>query len=92
MLHYLQLASEGGFDVLGPMREDPVMAPYRKDVRVQTLVQNARLLRNGRISVADAHLGAVIQSATVDRITVVTSDPGDMRLAAGDKDITVVRL
>jgi tetratricopeptide (TPR) repeat protein len=57
MLHYLQLASEGGFDVLGPMREDPVMAPYRKDVRVQTLVQNARLLRNGRISVADAQNG-----------------------------------
>jgi len=57
MLHYLQLASEGGFDVLGPMREDSVMAPYRKDVRVLTLVQNARLLRSGRISVADAENG-----------------------------------
>lgn len=53
----------------------------------------AAAIRNRtRISVADAHLGAVIQSATVDRITVVTSDPGDMRLAAGNKDITVVRL
>jgi tetratricopeptide (TPR) repeat protein len=57
MLHYLQLASEGGFDVLGPMRDDSAMAPYRKDVRVLTLVQNARILRSGRISVADAQSG-----------------------------------
>src|ERR1700689_918557 len=37
------------------------------------------------VSVADAHLGAVIQSASASQITVVTSDPGDMRLVAGDK-------
>jgi len=53
----------------------------------------AAAIRNRtQVSVADAHLGAVIQSATVDQITVVTSDPGDMRLAAGDKCITVVTL
>lgn len=40
------------------------------------------------VSVADSHLGAVIQSAPHDQITVVTSDPGDMRLVAGDKNIT----
>src|ERR1035437_8510234 len=40
------------------------------------------------VSVADAHLGAVIQSAPAGQITVVTSDPGDMRLVAGDRDIT----
>jgi tetratricopeptide (TPR) repeat protein len=57
MLHYLQLASEGGFDILGTMRDDSVMAPYRKDPRVITLVQNARAIRNGRISVADAQNG-----------------------------------
>jgi tetratricopeptide (TPR) repeat protein len=57
MLHYLQLASEGGFDVLDPMRGDAAMAPYRKDPRVLTLVQNARALRNGHISVADAQGG-----------------------------------
>jgi hypothetical protein len=39
------------------MRNDSVMAPYRKDPRVLTLVQNARALRNGRISVADAQNG-----------------------------------
>jgi predicted nucleic acid-binding protein len=44
------------------------------------------------VSVADAHLGAVIQSAPADQITVVTSDPADMRLVAGDKDITVAAI
>lgn len=42
------------------------------------------------VSVADSHLGAVIESALHDQITVVTSDPDDMRLVAGDKNITVV--
>jgi predicted nucleic acid-binding protein len=44
------------------------------------------------VSVADAHLGAVIQAAPTGQITVVTSDPGDMRLVAGDKDITVAAI
>jgi predicted nucleic acid-binding protein len=44
------------------------------------------------VSVADAHLGAVIQSAPADQITVVTSDPADMRLMAGDRDITVAAI
>jgi predicted nucleic acid-binding protein len=44
------------------------------------------------VSVADAHLGAVIQSAPTDQITVVTSDPGDMRLVAGDISITVAAI
>ncbi len=42
------------------------------------------------VSVADAHLGAVIRTAAVDHVTVVTSDPDDMRLLAGDTPITVV--
>jgi hypothetical protein len=41
------------------------------------------------VSVADSHIGAVIRSAHDDQITVVTSDPEDMRLVAGDRDITV---
>ena len=44
------------------------------------------------VSVADAHLGTVIQSAPAGHITVVTSDPGDMRLVAGDKNITVAAI
>ena len=34
------------------------------------------------VSVADSHIGSVIQSAPYSQITVVTSDPGDMRLAS----------
>lgn len=41
------------------------------------------------VSVADAHLGAVIQSAPAGPVTVVTSDPGDMRLVAGDRSVDV---
>ena len=44
------------------------------------------------VSVPDAHLGAVIQSAAASHITVVTSDPDDMRVMAGDKAITVAAI
>ena len=44
------------------------------------------------VSVADSHIGAVIQSAHDDLITLVTSDPRDMRLVAGGKDITVAAI
>ena len=46
----------------------------------------------GGVSVADSHIGAVIQSAAHGQITVVTSDPGDTRLVAGDKNITVAAI
>ncbi len=44
------------------------------------------------VPVADSHLGAVIRSAPHDQVTVVTSDPADMRLVAGDKSITVAAI
>jgi hypothetical protein len=44
------------------------------------------------VSVADSHMGAVIQSAARSPITVVTSDPGDMRLVAEDKKLTVAAI
>ena len=44
------------------------------------------------VSVADSHIGAVIQSASTGQITVVTSDPGDMRRMAGDKNIIVAAI
>jgi hypothetical protein len=37
-------------------------------------------------------MGTVIQSAPHSQITVVTSDPADMRLVAGDKSITVATI
>jgi tetratricopeptide (TPR) repeat protein len=54
MLHYLTMASEGGFDVLGEMRSDSTLDRYRKDTRVILLVQNAKALRSGRASIGDA--------------------------------------
>jgi tetratricopeptide (TPR) repeat protein len=54
MFHYLTMASEAGFDVMGEMRVDNVMDNYRKDPRVVMLVKNARALRSGRASIDDA--------------------------------------
>src|ERR1700722_10349081 len=59
MLRYLTLASEGGFDVLGSMGSDEVLAKYRKDPRVITLVRTATALRNSKSTVADARSGGV---------------------------------
>jgi hypothetical protein len=44
------------------------------------------------VSVADAHIGAVIAAADTDRITVLTSDPGDVRSVATGTAVTIVRL
>lgn len=43
-------------------------------------------------SVADAHLGAVIRSTGAEQVTVLTSDPGDARVVAGDRRITVIAI
>lgn len=44
------------------------------------------------VSVADAHIGAVVQSASATEISVITSDPGDMRQVAGDADVIIVAI
>jgi predicted nucleic acid-binding protein len=45
-----------------------------------------------QVSVADAHIGAVVQSAPADRISVITSDPADMRRIAGNRNVIVVTI
>jgi predicted nucleic acid-binding protein len=45
-----------------------------------------------KVSVADAHLGAVIQAAPASQVTVITTDPRDMRTVAGDRDVTIVAI
>jgi len=45
-----------------------------------------------RVSVADAHIGAVIGAAQATNITVVTSDPAGMRRIAGDKAVTIAAI
>jgi len=64
------------------------------DIPLDTTYANiAAGIRNGtRVSVADAHIGAAIQATPAARITVITSDPADMRRVAGDKDTTVVTI
>jgi predicted nucleic acid-binding protein len=44
------------------------------------------------VSVADAHIGAVIGSTQAAQIAVVTSDPADMRRIAGDKTVTIAAI
>jgi hypothetical protein len=58
-----------------------------------TQANTAASIREGTgVSVADAHLGSVIRSTPAERITVVTSDPSDARVVAGDRPITVVTI
>jgi hypothetical protein len=44
------------------------------------------------VSIADAHVGAVVQSAPATQISVITSDPRDMRQVAGDADIIIIAI
>jgi hypothetical protein len=53
----------------------------------------AALASTHGVSVADAHLGAVVHARQgLGPVTVLSSDPGDMRAVAGSGDVTVVRL
>jgi predicted nucleic acid-binding protein len=50
----------------------------------------AAIREQAQVSVADAHIGATVQSAPDADITVVTSDPEDIRRVAGGRPVTVV--
>jgi predicted nucleic acid-binding protein len=52
----------------------------------------AGIRQAARVSVADAHIGAVIQAAAAAKVTVITSDPGDIRRVSGDKEVNVVSI
>jgi tetratricopeptide (TPR) repeat protein len=52
MMHYLTMASEGGYDIGTEMGSDAVLATYRKDPRVVTLERNAKAMREGRASLS----------------------------------------
>ena len=51
----------------------------------------AAIRKQHGVSVADAHIGAVIGHLDGD-VTVVTSDPDDIRAVAGGRSVTVVTL
>lgn len=52
----------------------------------------AAIRERTQVSVADAHIGATLQSAPNADVTVITSDPGDIRRVAGDRSVTVVAI
>jgi hypothetical protein len=52
----------------------------------------ATIRRDTGVSVADAHIGAAVVGAPNADITVITSDPGDIRKVARDRGITVVTI
>jgi len=64
------------------------------DIPLDAAHANAAAGIRGRIgvSVADAHLGAAIQSAAADQVTVLSSDPHDMRIVAEDRRITIIAI
>lgn len=64
------------------------------DIPLDTAAANTAAAIRARtgVSVADAHIGAAIQSAPADQITVISSDPGDMRRIAGDRQITIATI
>ena len=53
MFHFLTMASEAGFDVLGAMTYDGILGKYRKDPRVLLLVKNSHDMRTKGIKVAE---------------------------------------
>ena len=52
----------------------------------------AAILDRATASVADAHIGAAIEASPDTDITVITSDPHDIRQVAKDRAITVVTI
>jgi predicted nucleic acid-binding protein len=52
----------------------------------------AGIAKRTGVSVADAHLGAAIQATEADQVTVLTSDPGDVRKVAEGRQVTIVAL
>ena len=64
------------------------------DIALDGIAANiaASIRQDARVSVADAHIGAVIQAATATKVTVITSDPGDVRRVAADREVNVITI
>lgn len=52
----------------------------------------AAIHQRTNVSVADAHIGSVVESATADQVVIVTSDPDDMQAVAGTNPVTIVTI
>lgn len=85
--------AEAGWDRTSPAWAFPNQLRIA-DIPLDAAAGNTAAAIRGRtgVSVADAHIGAVIRSAPAGPLTVITSDPDDMRLAAGDRRITIATI
>ncbi len=52
----------------------------------------ASIHEQAQVSVADAHIGAALRAALNADVTVVTSDPADIRKVAGDRPVVIVAI
>jgi hypothetical protein len=52
----------------------------------------AAIHEQAKVPVADAHAGATLRSAPNADVTVITSDPADIRKVAGDRPVVVVTI
>jgi predicted nucleic acid-binding protein len=64
------------------------------DVLLDAVCANkaAAIREQTQVSIADAHIGATVQSAPDGDIIVLTSDPGDLRGVAGGRLVTIVAI
>jgi hypothetical protein len=64
------------------------------DVLLDAVCANkaAAIREQAQVSVADAHIGAIVQSAPDADITVVTSDSEDVIRVSGGRPVTVVAI
>jgi tetratricopeptide (TPR) repeat protein len=66
VVRWLARASEAGFDVKEQMAGDKDFEPYRKDVRIETAIRNAKAMRTGQI--ADSGLAPPIPSPSGKKV------------------------
>ena len=64
------------------------------DVPLDAVTANtaAAIRERTRVSVADAHIGATVQSAPEADISVITSDPEDIRRVCVGRQVTIIAL
>jgi hypothetical protein len=84
---------EAGWDRTSPAWAFPSQLRIA-DMPLDTISANraATIRGRARVSIADAHLGTVVTSASATAITVVTSDPHDIRQIAGKARVNVVTI
>lgn len=58
----------------------------------ETANEAADIVNRTGVTVADAHVGAAARTVDDDTVVVLTSDPTDIELAAGSRNIRAVRI